>query len=105
MNRYPMVLVHEGKHCNNYVVATNKEEEDLAWLAMFRLLDKYEHYYDDYMEPDEQELYEQAKRGNAKSARWLLETRTDYEYERVSVELAHSPKEFLASLESDDESS
>jgi len=80
------VLIWEGKYADVMVCARDDKEEDRAWLFLFKLMDEDNYYCD--LDGDEVAAYEDAKKGIPKSARWLLNIRSDseYEYERVTVE-------------------
>ncbi len=98
--QYPYLLVHRGKHDDRYIVANNNEEEQLAWLAMFRALDEWDGYYGggEDMDGDEQAWYEGAKAGDWQCAKWLLDYRSDYEYEHVFGECISTPSELMEKL-------
>jgi len=60
------------------------EELDRAYLYIFEQLDQDGCYMD--LEDDLQDWYARARRGDAEAAENLLESRSDYEYEGISVE-------------------
>lgn len=78
------ILVWSEKHGDVLVYARTLEEEARAWLYLFKCMDDMGYYGD--LEGDEPDAYKAAKKGNAKAAKWLLGMRSDYEYERVTVE-------------------
>ena len=78
------VLVWKEKHGDVLVAARDPGEEGRAWLYLFVLMDGMQ-FYDD-LDGDEIDAYEGAQSGDAKSAKWLLSIRGEYEYERVTVE-------------------
>jgi len=81
-----MILVLKMKHSDYLVYARDDAERDRAYLHLFILMDDYGSYNYDLNE-DQIVWYEEAKQGNAQSARWLLDTRSDqrYEYEEIEV--------------------
>ena len=83
------VLVWEEKHSTVIVSARDPDEEDRAWLYLFKAMDGMGYYSD--LGDDENDAYCGAKEGNAEDAKWLLEIRGDYEYERISVEKVIEP--------------
>ncbi len=78
------ILVWESKHGDVLVCARTPKEEARAWLYLFKCMDDNGYYCD--LEGDEPDAYKVAKEGNAKAAKWLLETRSDGEYEQVTIE-------------------
>ncbi len=98
MSRKTMkLLVHEGKYGNAYIVIDDNNE-DAAWLAMFRWFDEREGFYCG-LHGDQLECYNLAKAGNAKAARWLLDLRSNYEYEKVTLEHAETTESLLQLLD------
>ncbi len=95
---YPKVLVHKGKHGNRYIFAADEVEEGQAWLVMFRSLDEWDGFYFD-LDIDEEEAYAQAKKGSWRHAKWLLDVRSGYEYEKVDVEYLDTPKSMRKHLD------
>ncbi len=77
------ILVWNAKHGDVLVCARDGEQEARAWLYIFKCMDENEYYCD--LEDDEANAYMAAKEGSAGNARWLLEMRSDCEYERVIV--------------------
>jgi hypothetical protein len=96
--KYPKVLTHYGKHGSHQVVVLDKEQEQQAWLAMFRFLDECEQFYED-LDSDQLEWCEAARQGDSDSARWLIGTRCNYEYERVEMESTHTPASLMRELD------
>lgn len=96
---YPKILIHHGKHGDRYILARHQNEEQQAWLTMFESLDQWECFYED-LEDDELEWHRQAKNGNWKAAKWLLESRSYGEYENVSVESIDTPETLFDKLDS-----
>lgn len=98
------LLVHEGKHGDNYILFQPGVDEGEAWLAMFRLFDEWENLYDGIDDPDSREdlrhrkLYRGAKKGNMEYARRLLQERNGGEYETVYVENVDTPANLLRNL-------
>lgn len=85
----PKIIIWHSKHGNVYVDASTPIREKKAWLFLFDLLNKFGVYCD--LEDDEKDAYEGALKGNAKAAKWLLEMRDEYEYERVKIEYLEQP--------------
>lgn len=97
--RYPVLLTHYGKYGDRHIVANNKDEEAQAWLAMFRAMNEWDgFYYPEDMYGDEPAAYRGACEGRAGSAQWLLQLRSDYEYERVELECVDTPETLLEKL-------
>ena len=78
-----MILVLKMKHGDYPVYARDDAERDKAYLHLFNLQDGYGFYCD--LDGDEPDWYEAAKQGDAQAARWLLDLRSDYEYERIEI--------------------
>lgn len=78
-----MILVLKMKHGDYPVYARDDAERDRAYLHLFKLQDGYGFYCD--LEGDEPDWYEAAKQGDAQAARWLLDLRSDYEYEQIET--------------------
>lgn len=99
------LLVHEGKHEHRYILFQSGVDEDAAWLAMFRVFDEWEHFYEGLDESEAREdthqrkLYHRAKRGNMQCARLLLQDRSGGEYESVYVEDIYTPASLLGVLD------
>jgi len=83
------ILVWKSKHGDVYVYARDEEEEKRAWLYLFKCMDENRYYCD--LDGDEPAAYKAAKEGNAKAAKWLLEMRSDGEYEQVETEYPVEP--------------
>jgi hypothetical protein len=87
------VLVFHQKHGDCYVSARTPEEELKAYLFLFNLMDEMGYYnYDGALNADEQVLYTDAKAGDGKSAKWLIDGRYGCEYESVDVEWVTVPE-------------
>jgi hypothetical protein len=80
-----MILILKMKHGDYPVYARDDAERDRAYLLLFKVGDDNEYYCD--LDGDEPDWYEEAKQGNARAARWLLDLRSDRgcEYERIDV--------------------
>ena len=76
-----MILILKMKHGDYPVYARNGAEHARAYLHLFNLMDGHGFYGD--LDGDEAVWCEEARQGDAKSARWLLDTRTDWEYEQI----------------------
>ena len=94
------ILVHDGKHGNTVIFCLNEEREEEAWLAMFHAIDQWTGYYDRFMD-DTQELEwrDAARNGCWQSAKWLLEVRSQNEYEDVRMDSICTPRELLEDLD------
>lgn len=99
------LLVHEGKHGNRYILFQAGVDEDAAWLAMFRVFDEWEHFYDGLADSDlakdrlQRMYYRQAKNGHMASARLLLQDRSGGEYETVYTQDVDTPASLLGKLD------
>ncbi len=78
------VLVWSEKHGDVIVAARTSKEEAFAWLYLFKLMDGMGYYGD--LKGDEIAAYQGAAMGGLRAAKRLLELRSGYEYEQVSVE-------------------
>lgn len=86
------VLVWHQKHGDCYVAARDEEEELKAYLYIFKMMDDDGYYsYDDALDKNEVAGYKEARAGNGRAARWLLDRRCGIEYERVDVEWVTVP--------------
>ena len=94
---YPKILTNFGKHGNTQILCQNEEQEHWAWLAMFHVFDQWTRHYDDLREV-ELGHYHLAKDGDWKSAQFLLESRSDYEYEGVEMQPASGPSDVFKQL-------
>jgi len=98
-DQYPVLLIHESKHGDRYILATNNDEEELAWLAMFTILNVQECAYECGLNgDDEEEWYKIASEGGVEAAKWLLEARVRHEYENVYTECIDTPFSLLNKL-------
>ena len=77
------LLIWKDKH-GNWYWAAEKEKLNDAFLEMFKKVDESNYYAE--FEGDQEQAYNEAKGGNAKSARWLIELRSEYEYEGYDIE-------------------
>lgn len=99
------LLVHEGKHGNRYILFQEGVDEGRAWLAMFRVFDEWEQFYDGLGESDlpaeryQRKYYREAKKGNKECAMRLLKDRSGAEYEIVYVEDIDTPASLLKELD------
>lgn len=99
------LLIHEGKHGNRYILFQDGVGEGAAWLAMFRVFDEWEQFYDGLDDSDSKadrrqiRLYNEAKKGNMEYARLLLQDRSGGEYESVYVEDIDTPASLLGELD------
>lgn len=88
------ILIWKGKYGNVIVDAT---DQLAAFYYIFKLIDGIGYYYDidKDEEPDQYEAYTKAKNGNRKAAKWLLEMRCEYEYEKLETDWLINPVEEL----------
>jgi hypothetical protein len=84
------VLVWYGKPAVWFLFARTQEEADKAYLKLFKLL-KDMGFYQCGLDRDQIYRYERAKEGDAQAARWLIECRHNYEYERVEFIYVKTP--------------
>lgn len=95
------LLIHECKHGNRYILFQEGVDEGEAWLAMFRVFDEWEQFYDGLDESDspadinQRKFYREAKKGDMAFARRLLQDRSGGEYEIVYVEDIDTPASLL----------
>ena len=83
------ILIWNAKHEDVLVCANDKEQEARAWLYLFKCMDDNGYYCD--LEEDEADAYMAAKEGSDRDAKRLLEMRSDYEYERITIEYPVQP--------------
>lgn len=85
------VLVWKNKYEDYLVFARTEEEELLAYLHLFKLMDRLDFY--GWVESfDQIQWIKEARDGNCQSAKNLIETRIGYEYERVDVSYVFVPE-------------
>ena len=86
-----MILTLRMKHNDYPVYARNDAERDRAYLHLFNLMDGYGYYAD--VDGDQVEWLQEARKGDARSARWLLDHRTacGYEYEMIETSYPMEP--------------
>jgi hypothetical protein len=83
---YPKLMTQRGKHGDRRILITDAQDEKQAWLVMFLALDKYDDCYYE-LDDDQLDWYDQAKHGNdCVAAKWLLDSRSDNEYEEVFID-------------------
>lgn len=87
---YPKLLTHKGKHEDRKILIADPNSVGSAWLAMFRALDEWDGCYN-LLYGDEVAAYAGAKNGCVRHAKWLLEIRSSYEYEEVTIESIYTP--------------
>lgn len=93
MTEYPRLLVWNGKHGDVHILIRSKRDEGPAWLAMFKAIDQWAQYYTKCgLHGAEVSAYARAKAGDWQGAKWLLQARDGYEYERVTVEGIWTPE-------------
>lgn len=78
-----MIIILKMKHGDYPVYARDDAERDRAYLHLFRLQDGYGFY--DHVEADEAVWRDEARQGNAESARWLLDCRSRCGYEGIEI--------------------
>jgi hypothetical protein len=76
------ILVYFGKHGDEYFLVDTPERLEAALRYLFKLFDEWGCYSD-----DEEDIVE-ARAGNARAIRWVLERHCDYEYEEWRIETA-----------------
>ncbi len=77
------------KHGDYSVCARDNAERDRAYLHLFRLMDGYGFYAN--VDGDESDWLKGARKGDARSARWLLDCRSSYEYESLEFIYPKTP--------------
>lgn len=76
------ILIWSSKYGSTFVFARNPEEENQAWLYLFRQMDAKGYYFD--IEDAEINSYVDARSGDAKAAKRLLQMRNG-RYERITT--------------------
>jgi hypothetical protein len=79
------ILIYHGKYGDEYWLADTPERLNAALQQLFQRLDEW-HCYED----DEEGLAE-ARAGNPKAIRWILDRHNGYEYEGWDLEEATDP--------------
>ena len=79
------ILVYHGKYGDEYWLADTPERMDAARRKLFQMLDEQ-----GFCQEHEAHLAE-ARAGDAKAIRWILEVHRDYEYEGWDLEAAFDP--------------
>lgn len=74
------ILLYIGKDHKLAWDASTPEQEESAYLALFRYLDKEWGFYED-LRNMESEIYKRAKKGYKAAAKKILMSRQGYEYE------------------------
>lgn len=79
------ILLYNSKHSKTaYLIEENNPNN--AYLNMFKEIDAFLEGYDNFLESKkEKEWYKEAKKGNAISARKLIEYRSNHEYEGFEI--------------------
>lgn len=93
---FPYLICHEGKHGTRYFLATDERTYHAAIMACFHCIRQYDGFYNtDDLPGDQLEYFKAAMEGDPQSALWLMEIRSDYEYESVWGECLGSPSKDL----------
>lgn len=82
-----MILILKMKHGDYPVYARDDAERDRAYLHLFNLQDGYGFYCD--LDGDEPDWYKEARKGDARAARWLLGLRSDIGHQYEEIEIIH----------------
>lgn len=82
-----MILNLKAKHGDYPVYARDSVERDRAYLHLFNLMNGWGFYND--LSDDLLTWYTAAKMNDARSARWLLDYRSDRGYEYETIETIH----------------
>lgn len=88
---HPKLLINKGKHGDITVLIPSEDDEGEAYLALFRHFDEIENFYCHRLCGDEIEAYAKARQGDWRSAKWLIQLRSDHEYEEVRVDWPYTP--------------
>lgn len=75
------ILIHRGKCNNTYFDVTKPEQEQRAYLMLFRLIGRRGYYITENMDSDMLEAYHGAKAGKLEHAKRFLQIRQGYEHE------------------------
>ncbi len=80
-----MIITLQMKHGDYPVYARCDAERDKAYLHLFKLMDGYGFYGN--VDGDQVEWLQEARKGDTRSARWLLDYRADrgYDYETIET--------------------
>lgn len=79
------ILVYHGKHGDEYWLADTPERLEAAQRQLFKRLDGW-HCYD-----SDEEGVTEARAGDIRAIRWLLNRHNGYEYEGWGIEQATDP--------------
>ena len=80
-DRFPYMIIHEGKHGNCHWLINRAEDVDKAVSAYFDIIRDY------YIESDHEALKKAQERyGDSLGLALIVQKRSSYEYERVYVE-------------------
>jgi hypothetical protein len=79
------ILIHHGKYGDEYWLADTPERLEAAMRKLFARLDEWGCYEDD------EEGIAEARDGDIRAIKWILQRRQDYEYEGWDLEEAIDP--------------
>jgi hypothetical protein len=79
------ILIYHGKYGDEYWLVDTPARLEAAQRNLFSRLDEWHCYEDD------EEHITQARAGDIKAIRWMLDTHQTYEYERWNIEEAFDP--------------
>ena len=79
------ILIYHGKYGDEYWLADTPERLEAAMRKLFARLDEWHCYEDD------EEGIAEARAGNIRAIKWVLQRRQDYEYEGWDLEEAIDP--------------
>lgn len=79
------ILVYRGKHGQEYWLADTPTRLEAAMRKLFARLDEWSCY------EDSEEGIQKARAGDFKAIKWILERRSDCEYEEWNLEEAVDP--------------
>ncbi len=82
------ILIHHGKHGDEYLLADTPERLSAAMRHLFNLFDELGCYAEDEVRSL---TLAKAREGDARSIRYILESRRDCEYEGWDMEEAVDP--------------
>lgn len=80
------ILVYHGRYDDIYIDVSTAEKERQAYLALFRFINQVTGcYIPRYMNVDMRNAFDGALAGDWRAAKWLLQLRRDYDYEKWDI--------------------
>jgi len=82
-----MIIILRGKHGDYPVYARDDAEKARAFLHLFEFMDSHGFYTD--VEAAQAVWRDKARKGDAQAAEWLVDCRSDWDYEYERIEIIH----------------